>query len=36
VTATVESQKERVKDMIGIEVGEDYVEKCSCTIVYRS
>jgi len=27
VTATAESQQERVEDMIGIEVGEDYVEK---------
>jgi len=27
VTATAESQQECVEDMIGIEVGEDYVEK---------
>jgi hypothetical protein len=26
VTATAESQQERVEDMIGTEVGEDYME----------
>jgi ppGpp synthetase/RelA/SpoT-type nucleotidyltranferase len=27
LTATAKSQQEHVEDMIGIEVGEDYVEK---------